>query len=425
MTISFKRVQRIVSTQTFSHAFVSFGGTAITGILGVIFYAIVARYLGPSQNGIFAVSIATIALLSSISNIGLDTGLLKFVSESANKNPIKAARIMKLTLEIKGIIWLFLLLIGWTSMPLVVHLLFNKQELVTPLRIALIGVGTTLLSSYSTTLFQAHSRYLNWSTINVTSNATRLGIILVLVLLGGLTVNSALISYVVVLLGVFVVGVIVFPQFISVKKEWSLFTEFMNFNKWIALFTVIAAVASRIDTYIATHFLSLSDVGIYSVGVSLVSFVTQVVLALASVVAPKLAQKSHKEFIVYFKKLLFFVLGLAVFGVVIGIPLGMVVIPLVYGAAYTSSVAPFSILLVGNALFLIALPVHTSIIYYFAYPRFFVYVTIIRLIITAGIGMWLIPQFGTVGAAVSVLVGNISDLTIPSVWVYRKIQSWK
>lgn len=425
MKIDYKRLYGIVSTQTFKHAFVSFGGTAITGVLGVIFYAIVARYLGPAENGIFAVSIATIALLSSVANIGLDTGLLKFVSESSKKNPIKAARIMRLTLEIKCIIWILLFVTGWFAMPSIVSLLFSKPELVTPLRIALFGVGTTLLSSYSSTLFQAHSRFFSWSAINVASNTSRLLLTFLFIFIGGLTVNSALGAYVVVLLGVFFVGIISFPRFLSVRNEWSLFREFMNFNKWIALFTVIAAVASRIDTYVATHFLTLSEVGIYSVGVSLVSFVTQIVLALASVVAPKLTQKNHGEFITYFKKLQLFVTGLAILGVIVGIPLGSFVIPLVYGSAYSSSVLPFSILLIGNALFLIALPVHTSVIYYFAYPRLFVYVTIIRLCITALIGMWLIPQFGASGAAISVLVGNISDLLIPSLWVYRKIQLWK
>ncbi len=418
-------LKQAVTSQTFKHSIISFGGTGITGILGVVFYAFVARTIGPANNGIFAVAVATIALLSSVANIGLDTGLLKFVSEFNVKNPQKAYRVMKLTLEIKMMIWVCLLSVGWLAMPLVVDVLFAKPELVVPLRISLLGVGTTLLSSYATTLYQAYSRFFSWSVINVSSNALRLVIVLLLMSFGLLNANTALLSYSFVLFIVFVVGIVSFPQFLKVKNEFSLFSEFMNFNKWIALFTVIAAVASRIDTYVATHFLSLTDVGIYSVGVSLVSFVTQIVLALASVVAPKLTQKSHVEFLVYFKKLQFFVLALAIIGVIVGIPLGSILIPIIYGAAYAPSIMPFSILLVGNALFLVALPIHTSVIYYFAYPRLFVYVTTFRLFLTGTLGFFLIPTLGATGAALSVLIGNISDLTIPAVWVYRKIHTWK
>lgn len=415
-------ISKIINTATFKHSLVSFGGTAITGVFGVIFYAVVARSIGPANNGVFAVAISTIALLASVSNIGLDTGLLKFVSGNIKKNPQKAFKVMKLTISLKLAIWLSLLIVGWISMPVVVMALFNKVELITPLRIALFGVGATLFSSFVTTLFQAYSRFYLWSLVNISSNAVRLLLVFILIWTVGLTVNNAILAYSAVLFGVFVFGLFKLPVFFNAKNSNTVFSEFMNFNKWIAFFTIIAAIASRIDTYVATYYLSLSEVGIYSVGVSLVGFVTQIVLALASVVAPKLTQKNPKEFITYFKKLQAFVLLLALGGVLVGIPIGSVMIPLVYGSAYTASVLPFSILLIGNALFLVAVPVHTSVIYYFSYPKLFVYVTAIRLILTASIGVILVPQYGALGAAISVLIGNASDLLIPAVWVYRKLK---
>jgi len=413
---------RSASTTTFKNSFVSFAGTGITGILGVIFYAFVARSLGPNEYGVFSVTVATIALLSSITNVGLDTGLLKFVSRDAHTQSLKPVRITKLAFEIKIAMWLLVLVFGWVLMPTVANVVLNKPELLVPFRIALFGVGATMLSSFATTLLQAHSRFLSWSIVNIFSNLTRLIIVVVIGTTIGLNLYATLWAYIGVMFIVFLFKIITDFKFLKVQGEWKYFVEFMSFNKWIAVFTVIAAIGSRIDTYLAARFMSLTDVGIYSVGVSLVGFITQIVLALGSVVATKLSNKSRPEFLLYFKKLQLFVGILTVIGILIGIPIGALIIPLVYGSSYAASVIPFSILLVAQAIFLFAVPVHTSVIYYFSYPKLFVYITLFRLALTFIVGLVLIPQYQAVGAAISVLIGNISDFIIPSIWVTLKLR---
>lgn len=416
------KIKNILSTQTFKHSFISFGGTLATGLLGLVFYVFAARQLGKADYGVFSLSVTTMALISSIANFGIDTGILRFVSESNKSNPTRAFRFLKLALEAKLVTWFILLFLGWIFMPFIVQTFFGKAELVMPFRVALFGVGGMLLSSFSLSALQAYSKFGWWSVLNVFSNLVRLGLIVFLFASGTLATISSLWIYGGVLFLLFFVCLLFLPNFWSVRNEYSVWGEFVKFNKWVALFTAIAAVGSRLDTYIGARYLSLSEVGTYAVGVSLVSFVTQIVLALGSVVAPKLTTiKDKKSAILYLKKLQLFVLVLGVLGLAVGIPLGAIFIPLIYGSQYINSVLPFSILLVGQAIFLLSVPIHMAVLYYFSHPKLFVYITLSRMLMTLVLGLILIPQYGAVGASITALIGNITDLLIPGIWVIIRL----
>ena len=74
-----EKILKIIRTKTFSQTVITSFGTIVNGILGLFFYVLAARYLGPSKFGIFSISVATIALIASIANFGVDTGIVRFV----------------------------------------------------------------------------------------------------------------------------------------------------------------------------------------------------------------------------------------------------------------------------------------------------------------------------------------------------------
>lgn len=412
----------VMRTATFRHSAISFLGTFLTGVLGLVFYAYVARTMGPNNYGVFALAVTTIALVSSIANIGTDTGIIRFVSEANRDNKKRALQFLKLGFELKLVVWIAILLLGCITMPFIVQLFWGKSELITPLRISLFGVGGMLMSSFALAGLQAYSRFTAWSVVNVAANVVRLLSVVAIGISGMLAIDNALWIYggVLFLMSGYIF-VSLLPNFFKVSGELSLKGEFLHFNKWVAIFTTIAAIGSRLDTYLSAKYLTLSEVGAYSVGVSLVSFVTQIVLALGSVVAPKLAGMDNRQAIKYLKKVQLFVFVLAIGGLIVGIPLGIILIPLIYGVEYSQSIAPFIILLIAQAIFLLSVPAHMAVLYYFSKPKIFVYVTGIHLITTFVLGTYLIQSHGIVGASIAALVGTIFDFLIPLIWVVKKL----
>ena len=413
----------LIKTRTLKDSFITISGTLINGTLGLVFYFVMARYLGPTSFGVFSVAVVTLTLVGDIANFGSDTGTVRFVGKFINKERNKALKFLKLSLKVKVVSSLFVLLIGWQIVPFLVLQIFGKPELVFPLRLSLIGVGGYLLLGFSSYSLQATQRFWVWSGLNILANALRLSIIFILIYLGILGAESGLGVYITIPYLGFLAGLYFLPKFLSIKNENDVAKEFFGYNIWVALFTVIAAVSGRLDTFLATSFLTLKEVGVYQAAVQFASIVPQIVFALGTVIAPKLASiRKDSEALAYLKKLQVFVITLAVLGLILGIPLSKFVIPALYGNEYVASIAPFIVLLLAQAVFLISIPAHTSVFYYFGYPKLFVYIALGHLVIIAGLGYTLIGEFGYLGAAYTVLVGNIFNFLVPTIWAIRKFK---
>src|SRR5690606_39148753 len=147
-------------------------------------------------------------------------------------------------------------------------------------------------------------------------------------------------------------------------------------------------------------------VGVYQVAKNLTDIVPQIVFALAVVVAPKLAafNLDHKKAVPYLKKVQLLTLGLSVLGIIVGIPLGYFLIPQIYGMEYLPSIYPFIILIIAQAVFLISIPAHTSVIYYFSNPKLFLPISLGHLSVVGVLGWMIIPRDGYIGAAWVVLL---------------------
>jgi O-antigen/teichoic acid export membrane protein len=420
MTQIFSKVWK---TNTFRQSSITFAGVFLNGILGVIFYFLTARLLGPASYGVFSVSILTLNLIADISDLGTDTAVVRFVGRHFVDEKDKALKFLKFGLKLKLIIWFIVLIVGWLIMPLISDELLRKPELLLPLRFSLIGVGGVLIFSFATHAVQALERFWVWSFLNVSMNFIRVLVVLFLFSFGLINIWTSISTYIIFPFIGFGVALFFLPKFMSVKSDNSISDEFLKYSKWVGAFTIIAAVSSRLDSYLTTRYLSLTEVGIYSVAVNLAGVVPQIVFALATVVAPKLSKfKSDKQALTYLKKVQAFVIVLGIAGILIGSLLSYVVVPLLYGDVYKESIQPLVVLIIAQAIFLISIPVHTAVIYYFAYPRLFVWISTIHFLTILLLGLILIPNYGYMGAAYTVVVGNIVNFVIPGIWVINKFK---
>lgn len=420
-------LKSILSTATFKQSQITIIGTIVNGALGAVFYILLARFLGPADFGLLTVSIASLTLIADIADFGTNTGLVRFVSSNINSNKEKALRFLKLSLEIKLAVWILVLVVGIFISPFLAERIFNKPELVMSLRLVMVGVGGALLFTFATSSLQAFQKYLTWSFINIFTNALRLIFIFLLFFYGQLSLTSGLLIYLLLPFFGFSLSLMFIPtkKIISVTNESDVAKEFFKYNFWVALFVVIVAISSRLDTFMTARLLSREELGIYGAANQLVQVVTQLNVALGVVAAPKFASFVNlKEMITYFKKFQLLVLGIALLGMLLS-PLAFYVIPLIYGMEFTGTVLPFIILLAAMLIFLISLPVHNSIIYYFGKPKFFVWLSIGHLIIISSLGYILISNYGVIGAASAVLTGTLFNFLVPFIWFLIKVENKK
>ncbi len=417
----------IFKTVTFRQSTITTTGTVLNGLLGAVFYVLLARFLGPSDFGLITVSIATLTMVADIVDFGTNTGIVRHVSANINFQREKALRFLKLAIEFKLIIWILVLVIGFFLSPFIAEKIFNKTELTGLLKLVMVGVGGALLFSFATSALQAFQKYFIWSFVNIATNSLRLFLVLILFFNSNINLYSGLVSYIVMPFFGFSMALLFLPisRIIAVKDEGCEAREFFHYNFWVAAFTVIAAVSARLDTFISARLLSSTEVGIYGAAVQLAQVVPQIVGALGVVAAPKFASFQYRDqMITYFKKFQVLVLGLAALGS-LAIPASLYVIPLIYGQSYQASILPFIILFFGMLIFLISLPLHSSIIYYFSKPQVFVWVSIGHLLIVTIAGFILISNYGVAGAATTVAIGMLFNFLVPLAWFINKLRKKK
>lgn len=403
--------------------FVTSSATIINGILGVLFYILAANILGPSSFGIFTIAITILILVSDIANLGTDTGIIRFLGKYSNSGK-RQLQFLKLGLEFKFLVWILILIIGWWLMPFFATEFFNKPELIVPFRIILIGIGGVMFFSFITSAIQGLKKYFAWSILNIFLNFLRLILLIILSLLAIIYTNNSLWIYILVPFLGFLIGMIILPNFLFVKNEKSVAKEFFHYNKWVALFIILAAISNRIDVFLVGKFLPTADAGIYGAASQLGAIIPQLIFAIAAVAAPKLSSFTNdtqaKD---YLKKLQIMVSVIALVGL-LALPIAVKLIPFLYGVAYLESINIFIILFLAQLIFLVSLPAHQAVFYYFAKPQLFVLISLIHLMIMISLGNYLINILGLIGVAITVLIGNISNFLIPAFWVLLKFKKY-
>lgn len=416
-------VSGILKTKTIAHSAITLSGTAVNGILGVLFFIYLARTLGPESFGVISISIVVLTMVSDIADFGINTGLINFVGKLFPSNSEDAFRYLKLGFILKLFISLVVLIIGYYIAPIAASMVFLKPELEFYLKLSFVGVGGAMLFSFGTNALQALQRYKSWALLNIFTNGLRLLAIVILSTVLLVNTKNSLIIYIIFPFFGFLVSLFFLPRkFLFVRDEQKVLKDFFHYNKWVALSILIAAVSSRLDSFFTARFLPIDQTGFYSVGVQLSSVLPQFTYAIASVAAPKIASYSDKKhLVVYLKKLQLYTLALAA-GVFIISPIAFIVIPLVYTSAYSASIWPFLILLYAQLIFLLSIPSHQTIFYYFSNPKIFVIISAIIMAVLISLNLLLIPIFGIIGAAVSVLAGSVINFILPSIYVYSKLK---
>ena len=415
----------VFSTTTFKQTSITFSGTIINGLLGALFYILTARFLGPAAFGLMSVAVTTLTLVADIGDLGSNTGIVNFIPRYLNEDKTKALRFLKLGLEVKLFVALTVFILGWFLSPYISSEILLKPELSVPLKIVFSGVGFSLLFSFIISTLQAFQRFWSWSILQIATNSLRVILVLSLIYLGSFTLNNNLLIYIVVPFIGFTAGLLLIPrQFLSVTSEKDVAKEFFKYNKWVALFTIIAAIGARIDTYISARLLTSTQLGFYSASLQLVQVVPQIVVSIHTVVAPKMASMGKiEELVKYIKKTQIMVLGLAGLGL-LSIPLVILLIPILYGPEYVPTIPIFVVHLFAMLVFLISVPVHMAIFYYFSYPKLFFWLSFVQLILVSSLSFFLIPEIGVIGAALAVLVGQVFNFTVPLIWLLKRINQF-
>jgi O-antigen/teichoic acid export membrane protein len=235
----------------------------------------------------------------------------------------------------------------------------------------------------------------------------------------GLTVARAALAWIAVqaLKGVLLLAISVRDSGLG-HPETGLLSESIRFGLRAWFGTLSDALNDRLDQIVTAFIATQAVLGFYAVAVNASEILLYLPGAAATAVLPLAARSEPPERVEYVSRAFRSVMLVSLVSVAVGAALGPRLIPLVFGDAFTDSVAPF-LLLLPAALGYVALVITASALVASGSPGRSSVGPLVSVAVATALDFVLIPRYGASGAAAAASVGYIAGGAV-GLTLYRR-----
>lgn len=367
-------------------------GTITNSLLGLIFYIVVARILGPADFGNFSFLLGFGLLAAEVGDLGLGSALVRFGSGSDFRGVFTITLGQRI---IAAMVFFFIAFIAGGDFYLA----------------ALAAVSLQFVSLITQT-FLAKQKYGLFITTNIFGNLFRLG--LIWLFLSQLGVVNTLLAFSTANFIAFSVGFSLLLMTLksspfNIEEGKKMFMPVWNFSRWVALSFGVASIGGKMDVPIIFAIAGSSATGIYSSAQKLVSVFSQIASSIEGVFAPKFsADIQGKSFFKEYVIISFLVAaGLFVLPLFSGF-----FISLIFGAKYLTAIPVFNLMSLALIPFFLTGPFSATVLYRFGKSNYHLFVSLGQLVVSLLGYILLVPILGASGAAISVFISNLFGLLV-------------
>ena len=373
----------------------------VMAFIGLLTSVILARALGASGRGQFAVIMLLPAMLSIFLNLGVSPANVFYISSKTVSSSI--------ALRTSLFLALLLSLIGMSiSIPLLV---FKSDTLFpnAPLYLLFFGMALfpiKLVDGFFVSIINGQQRFKEYAVISLLSPFLYLITLIVFVWILDTGVIGAVISNLFVSLVSLAVLIFFFRRYFEQPySKGDIFhysKQCFNYGGRSYLSNIMAFVNYRADLFILNLFLSSANLGVYAISVTLAESLWLLSKGISTVLLPKLSELHNDE--EKRKMLTPFIARWTFLFTLVAAVITAIVIPyainLLYGAEFLPGVETFRILLIGIVLGAFSRVLANDIAAR-DLPQYNFYTSIAVVSVNVTLNFILIPKWGIIGAAVA------------------------
>ena len=381
--------------------------------LGLVGSVIIARSLGPSGRGEYAVAVAVSATAVQIGNLGLHTSS----SWAASQRPELVGKLLA-----NGVVWSFVVgcalgVAAWMVALAFPAVLPVPQDL---LGLALVSVPFGLAYLVVANLLLGLQKVRNYNTLELSNRALSVAAIGALVAVG---VASPLSTY----------GAVVAATLLStvggaawiarrrrgVRPDRRVLIEFGGYGLRAYVAALFTFLVLRIDLLLVQYSLGSLEAGLYSIAVSLADVLYLLPVVVSTLLFPRLSAQSDRRVVWHeARRAVIVILALTSLLGLVAVTLGGPLITLLYGDAFSPATPAFQWLVPA----VILLSAHTVLMHYYyavGAPAVTIYAPLTGAALNVVLNLVLIPVFGIVGASLA-SCGAYAAMLILSWWGFAR-----
>ncbi|MDI6781823.1 MAG: flippase, partial [bacterium] len=393
-----------------------------------------ARYLGPEQYGMFGVILYLTIMARSVVNRGIPQSVSKYIAENEGYAN---------TLKNKGLfvqaVFSIIIALAYFSCAKLLSQILHDSSLAPYIRLSAINIP--FFGIYMIYLYSLNGRrWFGQQAIVGIIHDTLLPLIIIVLVLSGFSLNGAIMGLILASIVGCVVGHIYcrfepdhhLPEHLPQHKNVSLVASFpiskiINFAIPITIYGIFTSALLNIDLLLIKGILKENiQAGFYASAKSLAVTPFFISIALSRSIFPAIARSvadnNHSLTRQYIQHSLRLLLIWVIPVVAIISATSQEIILAIYSLQYLPASMPLSILIVGLGFFTIYL-ILTTIITAGDNPKIAMWMNIIILIVNIVINLYLIPEYGIIGASIGTSITMLIGTVISAIYVFIRFKA--
>jgi O-antigen/teichoic acid export membrane protein len=395
-----------------------FAGKVLSACLGFAMSLVVARWMGPEAFGLFSLFIVVLIFGNDLLGDGLNPGVVRYYAMHNRQDPSRGSEVLTNALTLRVLIGIPIVIVGILCGGQIAETVFHNEAYALPIVLGVIGSLGAALWSFNLAAWQARENFKAYAAMVWLVNLMRMLSVPLLWFLGQLTLGTimgtqVLFFYLCTAAGLWFLR----PHLQNYRMNWNLIRELFRFSKWPALASFCFLLQVNLAVPLLNYFHTSREAGLYAAGSSLLQGIDFLTVSLLTTLLPKVSQlTSLEQCRSYVQRSFPVYLGLAACIV----PVVFFARPLVlglFGQAYEETIPVFQLLFVGALGTLVTHPLYL-VLYTMNRPHLYTMTGIVAVIGWVGVGLWLIPDHGAVGAAWTTLCARLlqSVLIVAILW---------
>jgi len=382
--------------------------------LSLVAGIILARTLGPGGRGQYALALLGPSLLVLVANLGVSNALIYNLARHTFHVDQLIGQVIPLALILGGIA---------TAVFVVVVALFGRQLLPgVPLNLVFIAAASVPLALFfyfSLSFSQGLEKFAAFNSLYLV-NAAALVILLVplFVLRGNVTVAVA--AWSLSWIPTAVLGLVFLARWgtLNLRLDPAVSKALLKFGIVGYASFLTTYLNFRLDTFLVNIFANATQVGFYAVAVSLAETIWYISTSAYTVLTPRVAAGGSSNADATTGLVSRVVVGASVIAAIVLALLAPVIVQVLFGPAFRTSVVAVWLLLPG----IVALSVARVLAGYLLgrnRQQVDLAASLAGLVVTVAFDLILIPRYGFAGAAVASSIAYATTLAVDLTWVVR------
>jgi len=398
-------------------------------ILGVVSGVFSTRILGEDGKGVFSLFQANTQLFVLVFSLGIQTGIVYFVSSKKITENIVAGMSIQIFLISSSILFCLLILLHFSGLSHVI--LAEEYTSFIYLTVLFLLFAFTFVNAVIASFFQAHSKF---RIINLVAILNSIFNSLVFACLfiyfqynelnGSERFNYVLFATLISLILNSCLWLFFAKRDLNFNPDFD-FTlgnhlrKFISYNLLIYMGMFVNFFNYRLDLWIVNNYLDEKDLSYYSLAANINQIILYLAVTIASVMLPNFSSKGDFERNQTFVKISRICFSFFTLIIITAFLVSPFIIPFMYGEEFDKTVIPFRILMPG---ILFSSITQLFSIYIVSVNRniFNIIACSAGLIFTVTLDIILIPQLGIAGAAIATSISYFAIFFITYIFVIKQ-----